>query len=55
MANIGTDKKPGGPPAKDDKKGKPEEAVSAEEKERLEREARERDEKQAAFAKWWEE
>jgi len=29
--------------------------VSAEEKERLERETREREEKQAAFAKWWEE
>lgn len=50
------DKKPGGPPAKDDKGKKPgEEAMSQEEKDRLEREAKEKEEKQAAFNKWWEE
>ena len=48
------DKKPGGPPAKEDKNKKPEETVSAEEKERHEREAREKEEKLAAYNKWWE-
>lgn len=47
---IFVDKKPGGPAAKEDKNKKPgEEVISPEEKERIEREAREKEEKQAAF------
>jgi hypothetical protein len=47
------DKKPGGPPGKDDKAKKPEE-MPAEEKEKIEREARLKEEKEAEFSKWWE-
>jgi hypothetical protein len=50
------DKKPGAPPGKDDKGKKPgEEVISPEQQEKMEKEAREREEKQAAFAKYWEE
>jgi hypothetical protein len=50
------DKKPGAPPGKDDKGKKPgEEVISPEEKERLEKEAAAREERQAAFTKQWEE
>jgi hypothetical protein len=54
--HIFLDKKPGAPPGKDDKGKKPgEEVISPEQQEKMEKEAREREEKQAAFAKYWEE
>jgi hypothetical protein len=54
--NIYLDKKPGAPPGKDDKGKKPgEEVISPEQQEKMEKEAREREERQAAFAKYWEE
>lgn len=55
-AEAAKNKKPGAPPGKDDKGKKPgEEVISPEQQEKMEKEAREREERQAAFAKYWEE
>ena len=51
--NAFIDKKPGAPPAKDDK-GKKAEEMSQEEKDRAEKELKAKEDKEAEFGRWWE-